>query len=441
MSRQKTKFKETEIGKIPEDWEVVKIETILDKIIDYRGKTPKKSVFGIKTLSARSIKKGRVDYNQTYFISEKTFNEWETRGRPEVGDVLLTTEGPLGEVAQLDRQGVAIAQRILTLRGKEKQLDNSYLKYFLMSPIGQHELLSKETGTTVQGIKQSEFRKILIVKPTFKEQSAIAKILFDLDSKIELNQQMNKTIEAIGQAIFKRWFVDFEFPDEKDKPYKSSGGEMIDSELGEIPKGWTVRGLGDCVNIVKGCSYRTEDLKESKSALVTLRSINRGGGFNQDGYKEYVGTYDEDQILNDGDIVVAQTDITQKAEVIGRPAIVTSLGYYERLIASLDLAIIRPSEQFFKGFVYYLLETEDFHNHAFSYTNGTTVLHLNKNAVPKYIFVFPTDEILEIFDKKINVLLEKMRENEKEISGLSQLRDSLLPRLMSGMIRVPMGGA
>src|SRR3989338_1144107 len=118
------KFKETEIGMIPEDWEVVQIEPYLDKIIDYRGKTPKKSMSGIMTLSARSIKKGRIDYDQTYYISEKTFEQWEIRGKPKIGDVLLTTEGPLGEVAQLDKEGVAIAQRLLTLRGKERQLNN-----------------------------------------------------------------------------------------------------------------------------------------------------------------------------------------------------------------------------------------------------------------------------------------------------------------------------
>jgi type I restriction enzyme S subunit len=105
---------------IPEDWEVGEIENYLELIIDYRGKTPKKSNSGIRTLSARSVKNGRIDYSQAYFISEKTFKEWEKRGTPKPGDVLLTTEGPLGEVAQLDQQRVALAQRLLGLRGKGK---------------------------------------------------------------------------------------------------------------------------------------------------------------------------------------------------------------------------------------------------------------------------------------------------------------------------------
>ena len=431
------KFKETEIGMIPEDWEVVQIEPYLDKIIDYRGKTPKKSMSGIMTLSARSIKKGRIDYDQTYYISEKTFEQWEIRGKPKIGDVLLTTEGPLGEVAQLDKEGVAIAQRLLTLRGKERQLNNGYLKYFLMSPIGQNVLSARATGTTVQGIKQSEFRKILIVKPSFQEQSAIAKILSDLDSKIELSEDMNKTLEAIGQAIFKHWFVDFEFPDEHGRPYKSSGGEMVDSELGEIPKGWKVAKLGEYADVTKGCSYKSEELKESENALVTLKSINRGGGLNQEGYKEYIGSFDNKQTLSDGDIVVAQTDLTQNAEVVGRPAIISSMGKYKTLIASLDLQIVRPRDTLTRTFLYYLLVTESFHNHALSYTNGTTVLHLNKKAVPEYTFVVPSNNILEIFERTVSLILKKKINNEAGEWSLSQIRDILLPKLMSGKIRVP----
>jgi len=183
-SNEQMKIKKTNISTIPEDWEIGEIESYLEKIIDYRGKTPKKSNSGIETLSAKSIKNGRVDYNQVYFISEKTFGEWERRGKPRIGDVVLTTEGPLGEVAQLDKQRVALAQRLIVLRGKENTLDNAYLKYFLMSPIGQHELFARATGTTVQGIKQSEFRKVRIIKSPFPEQRLISKILSDLDAKI-----------------------------------------------------------------------------------------------------------------------------------------------------------------------------------------------------------------------------------------------------------------
>ena len=118
----------------------MKMEDALDALIDYRGKTPKKSKTGIMTLSAKSVKNNHIDYSQCYFISEEEYEKFMVRGFPKKGDILLTTEAPLGLVARLDRNDVAIAQRLLTLRGKENVLDNDYLLYYLQSPIGQASL-------------------------------------------------------------------------------------------------------------------------------------------------------------------------------------------------------------------------------------------------------------------------------------------------------------
>lgn len=297
-------------------------------------------------------------------------------------------------------------------------------------------------STAVPILNKSAFSRFEIPIPRKKsEQRAIAKILSDLDDKIELNQQMNKTLEAIGQALFKHWFVDFEFPNEKGRPYKSSGGKMEDSELGEIPRGWKVGKLGDFIDIIKGVSYRSAELMESEKALVTLKSIDIGGGLNSDGFKEYTGEYKKAQELMDGDIVVAHTDITQKAEVLGKPAIVRKIKKYKVLIASLDLSIVRPKNtQTSKAYLYYILKFDNFQNHAAGYANGTTVLHLSSKAVPEYIFAVPDIKLVSKFSEIIGELLDKKMENEAEIETLSQSRDSLLPRLMSGRIRVPIGG-
>ena len=217
-------FKLTEIGELPFEWEVDTMENALSEIIDYRGKTPVKSETGIVTLSAKSVKDGYIDYSKAYFISESTYQKFMVRGFPRKGDILLTTEAPLGLVARLDREKVGIAQRLLTLRGKKEYLLNDYLMYYLMSNEGKHQLTSRQSGTTVTGIKQKEFRKCLISIPPFEEQKAIAHILSTLDDKIEVNNQINKTLENMAQAIFKQWFVDFEFPNENGEPYKSSGG-------------------------------------------------------------------------------------------------------------------------------------------------------------------------------------------------------------------------
>ena len=171
-----------------------KMEDALEYIIDYRGKTPVKSDAGIETLSARSVRDGYIDYSQCYYISPEEYKRFMVRGFPQIGDVLLTTEAPLGVTARLDRDDVAIAQRLLTLRGKAGILDTGFLYYYLKSSIGQGKLKAKETGTTVTGIKQSEFRTIEIDIPDIRTQQRIASILDSIDIKIKTNKQINQNL-------------------------------------------------------------------------------------------------------------------------------------------------------------------------------------------------------------------------------------------------------
>lgn len=172
------------------------MEDALEAIIDYRGKTPKKSTTGIPTLSAKTVKNNYINYSECYFISIDEYERFMVRGFPKKGDILLTTEAPLGMTARLDRDDVAIAQRLLTLRGKKDVLDNDYLLYLLQSPYGQALLKAKETGTTVTGIKQAEFRKIVVKLPDIGIQKKVSSILRSIDVKIETNTQINDNLAA-----------------------------------------------------------------------------------------------------------------------------------------------------------------------------------------------------------------------------------------------------
>jgi type I restriction enzyme S subunit len=168
-----------------------KMEEALDAIIDYRGKTPNKAETGIPALSAKSVRNGYIDYSECYYVSPEEYRRFMVRGFPKVGDILLTTEAPLGMVARLDRSDICLAQRLITLRGKENILDNLYLMYYLRSSIGQGKLKERASGSTVSGIKQAEFRKIEIDIPDIGYQKKVAAILYALDRKIETNNQIN----------------------------------------------------------------------------------------------------------------------------------------------------------------------------------------------------------------------------------------------------------
>lgn len=159
------------------EWNNSPLIEVLDEIIDYRGKTPNKTDKGIPLVTAKIVKDGGLlPYNE--YIAKTDYLTWMVRGFPKKGDLVVTTEAPLGEVALLKDDKVALAQRIVTLRGKDTVLDTAFLKYFLQSDEGQLRLQQKATGSTVQGIKQSELLKVIISYPDFRNQQKIAAILF-----------------------------------------------------------------------------------------------------------------------------------------------------------------------------------------------------------------------------------------------------------------------
>lgn len=406
----KQKTKQIQNGEIPEDWELKP----LNEAVEINPKRDLKKGTKSKYVSMHDLK----EFNKK--IQGFIWRDFSGGSKFQNGDTIIARITPClenGKTAFIDilddKEIAAGSTEFIVLSEKAGQSTDEFVYYLSRSPKMRADAIASMTGTSGRQRVQTDLlaSKDVIIPP-LPEQEKIAKILSDLDTKIELNNKMNQILESIGQTLFKKWFVD------------------------ECKKEWKEGKLGDYVDTIKGCSYRSEDLQKSDSALVTLKSINRGGGLNQDGYKEYVGEYREEQLLQDGDIIVAQTDLTQKAEVIGTPAIVNFIDGYKNLIASLDLQIVRPKEELTRSFVYYLLKTEEFHNHALSYTNGTTVLHLNKDAVPLFEFSVPDHDALKKFDSTVKNILLKIKINNQEIERLSQVRNLVLPKLMSGAIRV-----
>jgi hypothetical protein len=193
------------------EWKTEPLDQCLESLIDYRGKSPTKSRTGIPVLSAKVVKTTGLLRPIEQTIAPDYYPQWMTRGLPRVGDVVMTTEAPMGEVIQLDEETskFALGQRIVCMRGKAGKLDNTFLRYLLTSPGQQEILASYSTGTTVLGISQKALRSVPISYPDFDEQVIIGELLSALDDKIELNRRMNETLEASARALFRDWFVDF----------------------------------------------------------------------------------------------------------------------------------------------------------------------------------------------------------------------------------------
>jgi len=334
------------------------------------------------------------------------------------------------------------------IRPNTERVDPRFLLYAFLSPDFQETIRSRTIpGSTVERIALTEFPHFPIRVPALTEQQVIARLLGALDDKIELNRQMNGTLETMARLVFKSWFVDFDPVVTKAAGRKLSGMDatttalfpdrFIDSDLGPIPEGWRTEALGRFVDLVAGKSYGSKDLQESTTALVTLKSFNRGGGFRPDGLKPYTGYFKRAQVLVPGEIIVARTDITQAAEVIGRAALVKGNPRYKTLVASLDVLIVRPqSDAVTVPFLYCLMRTPEYEDHIVGHANGTTVLHLSKEGVPSYRFVLPPNALVKRFSEIADALLEEVDLNEQECRSLSNLRDTLIPKLLSGEIRL-----
>jgi len=327
---------------------------------------------------------------------------------------------------------------VIDFHGNNQRFAYYFLKEF--------DFRGYNSGSAQPSLNRNFIHPVPVAVPPLLEQRANARILGTLDDKIELNRRMNETLEAMARALFQSWFVDFD-PVRAKAEGRDPGlpqpladlfpARLVDSDLGEIPAGWEVYSLGELVETVKGRSYKSEELVESDTALVTLKSFARGGGYRPDGLKPFAGTYKREQIVKPGELVIACTDVTQAAEVIGRPAVVRGTVAYRTLVASLDILIVRPRHpSMTRAFLYFLGGTAAFVAHTYAHTSGTTVLHLAKEAVPCFRFAIPPPQLVEGFDSIARCFLDRIQAMEEESGTLAALRDALLPKLISGELRV-----
>ena len=381
-----------------EEWTQYKLIDVLDTLIDYRGKTPKKTTSGVPLITAKIIKNGRIE-PPTEFISYDDYSSWMVRGFPKVGDVVLTTEAPLGEVAQLDNENVALAQRVVTLRGKAGILDNTYLKYYLLSNVGQQRLKARETGTTVTGIKQSELREVLVDCPPYDYQQKIASILKSLDDKIECNRQINENLEQQAQALFKSWFVDFE--PFKDQPF-------VESELGMIPQGWRVGKLGELCQFKRGKGLLSKNAIPGNVPVVA-------GGLEPACYHNISNT---------------------KAPVItvsGSGANAGFMRMYHQEVWASDCSFIDVTCENWL-FVYCFLAIN---SHLLRRAQtGAVQPHVKPADIHDFTLVIPPKVLIHRFQDIILSFITKKGLIDQESRRLAELRDTLLPKLMSGEINV-----
>ncbi len=286
-------------------------------------------------------------------------------------------------------------------------------------------------GSTMPIINKSDFEDISILLPPLPTQTAIAEILSSLDDKIELNNAINKNLEDLAQALFKRWFVDFEFPDENGQPYKSSGGEMVESELGMIPKGWKVSTIGEIARVID-CLHSKKPLKvleNTGTILLQLNNILDSGllslsdkyFINDKDYKKWTSRIE----VCEGDLVITN---------VGRSGAVARIPKKIRAALGRNMTAIRLKEVFpYKGLIATLMKSDWMKKEIESKLDAGTILDsLNVRSIPMLRFVLGDESTIS----KANIIFIKIWEQMESCLGenyqLQLMRDTLLPKLISG---------
>jgi len=417
------------------------LEEWMESIIDYRGKTPEKTTSGIPLITAKVIKGGRIE-TPSEFIAADAYDEWMRRGIPEAGDVVITTEAPLGEVAQLPKGKVALAQRVITLRGKKGLVDNTFLKYLLLSRPFQEDLEARATGTTVVGIKQSVLRKIDLDFPPFLDQKAIAHILGTLDDKIELNRKTNETLEAMAKALFKSWFVDFDpvrakaegrptgLPAEISDLFPDS---FEDSELGEIPSGWKVMELGMVSIFLNGYAFKSSDWQENGVPVVKIGSVRPGfvDVDNVSFVSDEIAASKNRYRLSPGDILIGMTGYVGEVGLVPISESLPLLNQRVGKIAPTSDAIVSRS------FLYNWMRTPTFKDSVEVLSHGSAQANVSSDSIQSIPHAIPSSDIERAFASICEPILDRLLEGHREQKILANIRDALLPKLISGEIRIP----
>lgn len=423
--------KNTEIGQIPSGWNVRKLGDLLYIKGRIGWKGLKKAEFGkdgIIIINGPQINEGKVNLESCLRVPK-----WRYEESPDISvkekDILMTKDGTIGKMAYIDElsEAATLASGIFLIRTLDPHiLDQMFLYQYLNSNFFKKLVNSRIEGSVVPHLYQRDIEELLIPLPSIEEQKRIANIPLYLGSKIELNQRMNKTLETIAQAIFKHWFIDFEFPDENGNPYKSSGGEMVDSEIGEIPSKWSIKALDNVADFLNGLPLQKFPSRDDEESLPVIKIREMKNGITDSTDRANLKVPSE-YLVHDGDILFSWSG-SLGIEIWGKGE------------GALNQHLFKvTSNNYPKWFFYHWLLLFLPRYIGIAKDKSTTMGHIQRYHISESLVSVPDEKTFSFMSEVMNPIVEKLVSLKVETKMLSTIRDSLLPKLMSGKIRVPLG--
>ncbi|WP_302538323.1 restriction endonuclease subunit S [Clostridium saudiense] len=423
-------------------WQSLKVGDVADVLNGYAFKSKDFTDEGIPVIKIKNIVPPSIELSDVQYVSEELFNEKE-RFALKYNDILISMTGSnvnqiasaVGKVGRvrLKNKKLLLNQRVGKLYVTDSDKCNEdFLYYYLIQDEVRYNLALSASGSANQAnINPNQIKNISINLPPLDEQKAIAKVLSDLDEKIETNNKINKKLEEMAQAIFKQWFVDFEFTNEDGKPYKSSGGEMVESELGMIPKGWLVNNLGDLINIVDNRGKTPPQEKEkTEYPIIDVKALS--GDSRVIDYNNCLKFVSKSTYENwfrsghpaDGDILMSTVGSLAELKI-----------FYGNVGCIAQNVVALRSKGISNLYLYQYLKY--IKNTLVSYNIGSVQPSIKITHVIKHKILIPNEEIINKYHNNLYSISQIIFNNSAENEKLISLRDTLLPKLMSGEIRVP----
>jgi type I restriction enzyme S subunit len=426
----------------------VRFSELLAAIVDNRGKTCPTSDTGIPLIATNCVRNDLLypTYEKARFVSRETYTTW-FRDHPKPGDILFVNKATPGRVCLVpDPVDFCIAQDMVAVRADGGKVYPRFLFAALRSQIVQQRIGTMHVGTLIPHFKKGDFDKLLIPVPDRSVQTFIGDIYYALSAKIELNRQMNETLQAMARALFKSWFVDFDpvhakvegrgtgLPKHVDDLFPDS---FENSELGEIPKGWRVFSLGDACNRVSmgpfGSDIKTDNFIDV--GVPVVRGGNLKGGF-IDANFVFVSDAKADQLRNanafPGDIVITHRG------TLGQVGLIPKEARFPRYVVSQSQMLLSVNPSFATSrYVFEFLRSESGQHALLANTSQTGVPAIGRPtaSVRSIRMLLPSVEVLKHFGRIVDPINSRRIRAIYESSYLAALRDTLLPKLLSGELR------
>ena len=422
----------------------IKLKDATVKITDGSHFSPQGVEIGYPMLSSKDMRDNGFDYSDVKHITKDDYLALVKNGcKPKIDDVLIIKDGNSylkKAFVVTEEADIVLLSSIGILRPNKRVIDPYFLKYYLLSDYVQNAANKYVTGSAIPRVILANFGEIEIPLPSMQEQKKIALVLKTLDAKMAVNNAIAAELEGVAKDLYDYWFVQFDFPDENGKPYKSSGGKMVWNEelKREIPEGWEVDRLGKHITSSRGISYNSATLEGDGVPMINLASFGVDSNYKPAGIKTYNGQYDADKILHPFDLIMCntqQTAIDPTKDIIGKAMLVPDI-FDGDIVSSHHVTTITPDVDELKYYLYGTCKTTWFHKYIVGFASGTNILGLDFKGFEDYLMLLPPMRFLQKFATSIKNIESEKNLIITENAELASLRDFLLPMLMNGQVKV-----